>query len=92
VTDRNPSGALTTRTLYLQLPRKDMAFFDNLLESYGGLACIRTLDGMKGIVRLHIPEGLVAETRMVLEGIGKDIPLVYLTELPTDLKDSMGPE
>lgn len=86
--DKAADGALTTITLYLMLPRKDMAFFDNLMESYGGLACIRTLDGRRGIVRLQIPEGLHSETLQVLEGIGREIPLTFLTELPPDLTDS----
>ena len=86
--DTPPEGTLTTSSLYLMLPRQDMAFFDNLMESYGGLACIRTLDGKRGIVRLQIPTGLHRETLQVLEGIGRDIPFTVLTELPPDLRDS----
>lgn len=81
-------GLLSTTSLYLVLPRKDMIFFDNLMEAYDGLACIRTLDGMKGIVRLQIPVTLYDDAMTALEAVGKEIPFTFLPGPPDDLTET----
>lgn len=85
MSDEPAEGLLSTTSLYLVLPRKDMIFFDNLMEAYDGLACIRTLDGMKGIVRLQIPVTLYDDAMRALESIGKEIPIIFLPGPPDDL-------
>jgi hypothetical protein len=56
-------------TEQFQLPRKDLAFFQFLLEGYDGISAIETLDPRSGVVQIHILPGFLPEAAAVLAAL-----------------------
>jgi len=54
-------------TKRLQLPRRDLALFQFILEGYEGMSAIQTLDARSGVVQIQILPGFIQETAAVLE-------------------------
>lgn len=47
----------------------------NLLEGYDGLALMTTIEPKEGIFELLFTDGMAADVNLVMEGIGKELPL-----------------
>lgn len=60
----------------LTIDRSKIGWLKFLLESYEGLALIRTLDPAAGRVILYVGRGAEAETASLLESIKDEIGLV----------------
>lgn len=61
----------------LKLPRKELARFQFLLESYDGIFSVSTEDAQAATVIVTIPPGLREEGTAILEALKADI--CYLT-------------
>jgi len=64
---------MDTQSRYLRLHRKDIAYFKFIMESYEGMALVRTRDPYEAIVELMVAPGWERDVDEVLEGLRKEI-------------------
>jgi hypothetical protein len=72
---------MDTQSRYFRLRRKDIAYFKFIIESYDGMAVIRTKDPHEAIVELMVAPGWEKDLEEVLEGLRKEIPLEPLPSI-----------
>ncbi len=70
---------MDTHSLYLRLRRKDIAYFKFILETYEGMAVVRTEDPSEAVVELMVAPGWEKDVRQVLDGLGKEVPMEFLS-------------
>jgi hypothetical protein len=70
---------MDTQSRYFRLRRKDIAYFKFIIESYEGMAVVRTQDAREAVVELMVAPGWEREVDEVLEGIGREIVLEALS-------------
>jgi hypothetical protein len=69
---------MDTQSKYFRLRRKDIAYFKFIIESYDGMAVIRTKDPHEAIVELMVAPGWEKDLEEVLEGLRKEIAIESL--------------
>ena len=69
---------MDTQSRYIRLRREDIAYFKFIIESYEGMAVVRTQDPREAIVELMIAPGWEKDVDEVLEGLQKEIPIECL--------------
>ena len=69
---------MDTQSRYLRVRRGDIAYFKFIIESYEGLAVVRTQDPYEAIVELMIAPGWEKDVDEILEGLRQEIPIEYL--------------
>ena len=69
---------MDTQTKYLRLRREDIAYFKFIIESYEGMAVVRTRDRNEAVIELMIAPGWEKDVDEVLEGLQNEIPIEYL--------------
>jgi hypothetical protein len=74
---------METHSRYLRLRRKDIAYFKFIIESYEGMAVVRTKDPHEAVVELMVAPGWERDVDEILEGLRKEIPIEPL--LPEDI-------
>jgi hypothetical protein len=74
-------GGMDTQSRCLRVRREDIAYFKFIIESYEGLAVVRTRDPYEAIVELMIAPGLEKDVDEILEGLRQEIPIEYLDNL-----------
>jgi hypothetical protein len=72
---------MDTQSRYFRIHRKDIAYFKFIIESYEGMAVVRTKDPYEAVVELMVAPGWEKDVVEVLEGLRKEIPL---EPLPSD--------
>jgi hypothetical protein len=70
---------MDTVSRYFRLHRKDIAYFKFIIESYEGMAVVRTKDPHEAIVELMVAPGWEKDVDQVLEGLGKEITIEILS-------------
>ena len=70
---------MDTVSKYYRLHRKDIAYFKFIIESYDGMAVVRTKDPYEAIVELMVAPGWERDLDKVLEGLGKEITIETLS-------------
>ncbi len=70
---------MDTHSLYLRLRRKDIAYLKFIMESYEGMAVVRTRDPSEAVVELMVAPGWEEDVHEVLEGLGEEIPIELLS-------------
>ena len=74
---RNPNSAIwrkmDTQSRYFRLCRKDIAYFKFIIESYEGVAVVRTKDPHEAVVELMVAPGWERDIDEILEGLRKEI-------------------
>jgi hypothetical protein len=60
-------------TRYIELDKKDIAFFQFILEGYEGLATATTIDNNRAVVKIFISPGCSSEFDKILEGLGREV-------------------
>ena len=66
---------MDTQSRYFRLHRKDIAYFKFIIESYEGMAVIRTKDPHEAIVELMVAPGWEKDLEEVLDGLRKEMPI-----------------
>ena len=66
---------MDTQSRFLRLHRKDIAYFKFIMESYEGMAVVRTKDPHEAVVELMVAPGWEKDVEEVLEGLQKEIPI-----------------
>jgi hypothetical protein len=69
---------MDTHSKYLRLHRQDIAYFKFIIESYEGMAVVRTKDPHEAIVELMVAPGWESDMEEVLDGLRKEIPIECL--------------
>ncbi len=77
---------MDTHSLYLRLHRKDIAYLKFIMESYEGMAVVRTLDPYEAVVELMVAPGWEEDVHQVLEGLGKEIRVEFLSKSAESLE------
>ncbi len=71
---------MDTHSLFLRVPCKDIAYLKFIIESYEGMAVVRTIDPDQAIVELMIAPGWEEEVERVLEALRKEISIEEVHE------------
>jgi hypothetical protein len=71
---------MDTQSIYLRLQRKDIAYFKFIVESYEGMAVVRTKDPHEAVVELMVAPGWEKDVDEVLEGLRKEISIEDLSK------------
>jgi len=66
---------MDTQSKYFRLHREDIAYFKFIIESYEGMAVVRTKDPREAIVELMVAPGWEKDVEEVLEGLRKEMPI-----------------
>lgn len=66
---------MDTQSRYYRIHRKDIAFFKFIIESFEGMAVVRTKDPQEAIIEVMIAPGWEQEVEEVLEGLRKEIEI-----------------
>ena len=66
---------MDTVSRYYRLHRKDIAYFKFIIESYDGMAVVRTKDPHEAIVELMVAPGWEKDVDQVIEGLRKEIQI-----------------
>jgi hypothetical protein len=66
---------MDTQSRYIRLHRKNIAYFKFIIESYEGMAVVRTKDPHEAIVELMVAPGWEKDLEEVLEGLREEIPI-----------------
>jgi hypothetical protein len=70
---------MDTQSKFFRLHREDIAYFKFIIESYEGMAVVRTKDPHEAIVELMVAPGWEKDVGKVLEGLRKEIPIENLS-------------
>jgi hypothetical protein len=73
---------MDTQSRYFRLRRKDIAYFKFIIESYEGMAVVRTQDPHEAIVELMVAPGWEKDLEEVLGGLGKEMTIESLSSYP----------
>jgi hypothetical protein len=73
---------MDTQSRYYRLHRKDIAYFKFIIESYDGMAVVRTKNPHEAVVELMVAPGWEKDLDQVLEGLGKEIHIEPLSLCP----------
>jgi hypothetical protein len=73
---------MDTISKYIRVHRKDIAYFKFIVESYEGMALVRTRDPNEAVVELMVAPGWEKDVEEVLEGLGKEITIESLPSYP----------
>ncbi len=69
-------GIMDTHSLYFRVQREDIAYLKFIIESYEGMAVLRTSDPHEAVVELMVAPGWEKDVEDVIRDLGKEIPLV----------------
>jgi len=70
---------MDTQSRYYRLHRKDIAYFKFIIESYDGMAVVRTKDPYEAIVELMVAPGWEKDLDEVIEGLRTEIEIEPLS-------------
>ena len=66
---------MDTQSRYFRLRREDIAYFKFIIDSYEGMAVVRTKDPYEAIVELMVAPGWEKDLEEVLEGLRKEMTI-----------------
>ncbi len=66
---------------YYRVDKKEICFLRWMIEAYGGIATMTTVDSEQGIVLLYIPTGCEAEVESVLNSIQNKVKIEHYQEV-----------
>ncbi len=69
---------MDTKSIYIRLKRSDIAYFKFIIESYEGMALVRTEDPREAIVELMVAPGWESDIYELLNELQKDIQIEYV--------------
>jgi hypothetical protein len=70
---------MDTQSKYFRLRRNDIAYFKFIIESYEGMAVVRTKDPHEAVVELMVAPGWEEAVNEVLEDLRREIPIENLS-------------
>ena len=79
---------MNTVQMYFKVSPRDLAYVKFIVESYDGLAILRTVDPREGIVEWMISPDLVGEAEELIESLREEIPILPVAPPRTRPHDS----
>ena len=73
---------MDTQSRYFRLRRENIAYFKFIIESYEGMAVVRTKDPHEAIVELMEAPGWEKDLEEVLEGLREEMTIESLSSFP----------
>lgn len=73
---------MDTHSRYFRLPRKDIGYFKFIIESYEGMAVVRTRDPQEAVIELLIAPGWEKEVDEILQGLRQELALEPILQTP----------
>jgi hypothetical protein len=73
---------MDTQSRFLRVRRGDIAYFKFIIESYEGMAVVRTKNAHEAVVELMVAPGWEKDVEEVLEGLRKEIPMESIPPTP----------
>jgi hypothetical protein len=73
---------LETVKRYYRVDRREIAFIKFIFEAYDGIAGMRTIDPLKGIIKFHIAPGCEEQVDRILLDLKKKILIRRLASDP----------
>ncbi len=70
---------MDTTSKFIRVHRKDIAYFKFILESYEGMALVRTRDPNEAVVELMVAPGWEKDVDQVIEGLQREIDIEPLS-------------
>lgn len=70
---------MDTQSRYFRIDRKDIAYFKFIIESYEGMAVVRTHNAKEAVVELMIAPGWEKDVEEVIEGLRKEIRIEIMS-------------
>jgi hypothetical protein len=70
---------------YFHLSRSRIAYLRFILESYDGLAFVRTLDSREAVVEIGYPQLRSKDAEELLKALETEIDMTELPEIPRDI-------
>jgi hypothetical protein len=80
---------MNTIQMYFRVNPKDQAYVKFLVESYEGLAAIRTVDPREGIMEWMIPPDLVEQAEALVESLRAEISIEQISPPDKAFLDSV---
>jgi len=74
---------MDTQSKYFRLRREDIAYLKFIIESYEGMAVVRTKDPYEAVVELMVAPGWERDLEEVLEGLRKEMTIEPLLSYPS---------
>ncbi len=65
---------------YLRIDRSEICFLKFILEAYGGIAVLTTVDPAKGIVVINIAPGCEDVVEMIIKDLAKEIMMKEVSD------------
>ena len=66
---------MDTISLMIRIPPREIAYLSFVLESYEGVAAMRTVDPGRGIVEVMVPPSYEKELGEILTDLAQDFPV-----------------
>jgi hypothetical protein len=66
---------MDTHSIYFRVRREDIAYLKFIIESYEGMAVLRTCDPREAVVELMVAPGWEKDAEEVINGLRKEIPI-----------------
>jgi Domain of unknown function (DUF4911) len=66
---------MDTQSRYFRVRRQDIAYFKFIIESYEGMAVVRTKDPHEAVVELMVAPGWERDLEKVLEGLRMEMAI-----------------
>jgi hypothetical protein len=79
---------MDTHSKYFRLHRQDIAYFKFIIESYEGIAVVRTKDRHEAIVELMVAPGWEMDVEEVLKGLRGEMTIEPILSLFPPLSPS----
>jgi hypothetical protein len=73
---------MDTHSKFFRVRREDIAYFKFIIESYEGMAVVRTKDRHEAIVELMVAPGWEKDLEEVLEGLREEMAIEALSSYP----------
>ncbi len=77
---------MDTQSKYFRIRRQDIAYFKFIIESYEGMAVVRTRDPREAIVELMVAPGWEKDLEEVLGGLRKEMPIESVSSFPDEIR------
>jgi hypothetical protein len=74
---------MDTIPLIIKIPPQEIAFFSFIMESYEGVAVVRTLDPQEGVVELMVSPHFQQELAAILADLDRQFPVQNLSPTVT---------
>ena len=71
---------MDTISLFIKIPPREIAYLTFVLESYEGVAVMRTIDPRRGIVEVMVPPSYEKELGEILTDLAQEFPVHHMAK------------